>query len=96
MGGEQFYTTSKGKTAKAAFEKAVKKAEYDYGHAGYTGTIAEKSEFVEIDLPEGDDPREFAEHLVGSSDERINDKWGPAGCIKIKDGEFLFFGWASS
>jgi hypothetical protein len=28
-----------------AFDKAVEAARYDYGHSGYTGTIAEKDEF---------------------------------------------------
>jgi hypothetical protein len=28
--------------------------------------------------------------------EKVDDKWGPAGCIDMQDGTFLFFGWASS
>jgi len=34
--------------------------------------------------------------LMDIDDARITDKWGPAGCFKIGEGEFLFFGWASS
>lgn len=37
-----------------------------------------------------------AEELMGAEDQRIRDKWGPAGCIEIGGGEYLFFGWASS
>ena len=48
---------------------------------------------------------DIAEHLLAKLfDERIDDKWGPAGCIdmdpkltgKRKPKRFLFFGWASS
>ena len=27
---------------------------------------------------------------------RISNKWGPAGCLRISDGHWLFFGYASS
>lgn len=96
MGAEEFIVVSKGKTAKEAFDNAVKKAQYDHGHAGYSGTIAEKSEFTVIPCPEGRKPSDYAEELLEKEDPRVNGKWGPAGCIKIADGRWLFFGWASS
>lgn len=96
MGAETFYSRSSGKTAKQAFKNAVEYASYQYGHAGYTGTIAEKDNFVVINLPEGRDPEEYANHLIDECDERIDDKWGPAGCFKIAEDEYFFFGWASS
>jgi hypothetical protein len=34
-----------------AFATAVKSALHNYGHRGYTGTIAEKDIFVEIQIP---------------------------------------------
>jgi len=34
---------AKGKTAQEAFDAAVAQARHEYGHGGYTGTIAEKS-----------------------------------------------------
>lgn len=40
-----------------AFAIARKEALYDYGHAGYTGTIAEKDSAVVFVLPEGVMPR---------------------------------------
>lgn len=46
MGAEYFTHTAKGASASAAFDQAVTDAHYDYGHAGYTGTIAEKDGFV--------------------------------------------------
>lgn len=96
MGADVFYHKAKGKTAREAFTNAKNEAFYDHGHSGYTGTIAEKSSFVAISVPEGTDPFEYADRLIENSDRRVDDKWGPAGCIKLKEGEYLFFGWASS
>lgn len=96
MGAQVFFTTGEGKNATEAFSNAVHNAKYMHGHGGYTGTIAEKHSFVEIDLPNGCDPREFAGKLIDDGDRRVDDKWGPAGCIKLRDDAWLFFGWASS
>jgi hypothetical protein len=97
MGAEFFTHKSNGKTAQEAFEAAVKKAQYDHGHRGYSGTIAEKSSFTMIKLPEGIEPGDYADLLNSKNDPRIDDKWGPAGCFEIKPGEeYYFFGWASS
>lgn len=114
MGASEFTQIERGDTAAKAFRAAVDQAKYDHGHSGYSGTIAEKHEFVVIKAPEvaalpqpkGPDdeallPRrdaaiKAAEALMEAEDQRIRDKWGPAGCIDIGDGEFLFFGRASS
>jgi len=96
MGADTFFNHAKGKTANEAFKSIVEDAQYEHGHGGYTGTIAEKGSFVMINLPKGQDAREYANKLIEDNDPRVDDKWGPAGCIKVKDGEFLFFGWASS
>lgn len=107
MGSVDFYTFARGDTAYKAFNDAVDDAHYYYGHAGYTGTIAEKqnSGFVMIPWlhrPNVQDENilrkaalEFASKLVSENDDRIDDKWGPAGCLKVKDELWLFFGWAS-
>jgi len=96
MGGEAFTEHATGKTAQEAFKQAVESALYDYGHAGYTGTIAEKGSFVMIDLPEDMDAEKYAWQLIDDDDKRISDKWGDAGCLKVSEDEFMFFGWASS
>jgi hypothetical protein len=96
MGADPFVTSSSGDTAKAAFDKAVANALYEYGHGGYTGSIAEKDSIIEIELQEGRDPVAEADRLIDEDDERISDKWGPAGCFNLGDGRYLFFGWASS
>jgi hypothetical protein len=103
MGAEEFYTPWQGTSPADAFAGAVEQAQYDHGHSGYSGTIAEKNQYVLITIPEGKDPRDYAQQLMNDNDPRIGDKWGPAGCIdmgpsKIHKGKnvYLFFGVASS
>lgn len=106
MGADVFFTEVRGGSAREAFVEAVRQASYEYGVSGYTGTIAEKNGvgFVRIAVPDGEDPYVFAGQLIDEQDERVDDKWGPAGCIRVDDGSndkrgrplFLFFGWASS
>lgn len=83
-----------GDTAKEAFDQAVAASRRDHPQ-GYSGTIAEKDDFVLIEMPAGADPIEYADHFLVRCDRRLT-KWGPAGCVKVKDGEWYFFGWASS
>tara|TARA_B100000131_G_scaffold221323_1_gene212849 strand:- start:37690 stop:38025 length:336 start_codon:yes stop_codon:yes gene_type:complete len=110
MGASTFYQESWGKTPESAFWSAVRDAKWEHGHGGYTGTVAEKSEFVIIPVPEGKEPYQFASQLIDNGDPRVSDKWGPAGCIDLtettrgyekREGSsedtplYLFFGWAS-
>ena len=95
MGASDFFVTSTGASPKEAFTRAVQEARYWHGHGGYTGTIAEKSEFVLIAVPEGQPPKEYAQRLVSDGDRRVDDKWGPAGCVLVSPGTYYFFGCAS-
>ena len=95
MGGTTFMVTVEGKTSQDAFRAAQEKARYEYGHRGYTGTIAEKDSVVMIDLPKGKNARDYADKLIDNRDKRIDDKWGPAGCFDLGKGKYFFFGWAS-
>lgn len=164
MGANTFWMISEGKTASEAFAAAVREARHMHGHGGYTGTIAEKNDFVVIDivaetesairklvasraaltvtaqkryakereakikagaspwsLPEavidsdrlyemragvtkqigalrkkGTRAEALASVLLGEGDRRIDDKWGPAGCVRVSAKKWLFFGYASS
>ncbi len=96
MGADTFWNRANGATAKEAFAAAVAEAKYESGHGGYSGTIAEKRSFVMITVPEGTDPSDYANKLIEEADPRVDDKWGPAGCISLGEGKYLFFGWASS
>jgi hypothetical protein len=95
MGATDFMVRSKGNSAKEAFQKAVSSAQMEYGNGGYSGSIAEKRNFIMIEVPEGKDPIEYAEELIDDEDSKVNDKWGPAGCFDLGNGSYLFFGWAS-
>lgn len=53
MGASSFIDISVGETMGKAFLAAVEQAQYDYGHAGYTGTIAEKGEYTVFTVPPG-------------------------------------------
>ena len=134
MGAEWFEEGASGKTMKSAFKAAHERALWEYGHRGYTGSLAEKPGFVDMtkDFPKYSTIEEMEEILgkiasfpniedyntVSKYDyknkkiikramteeektlvkiaEAANDKWGPAVGIKIGDGEYVFFGWASS
>ena len=103
MGAETFYHTAPGKTAHKAFASAVKDAAYEFGHRGYTGSIAEKDSYVLVTkevFANRDAAMDYADKLIDECDERIDDKWGPAGCVQFENPlgevEYLFFGWASS
>lgn len=72
----------------AARDRALR----EYGDAGYSGSIAEKTGFVEFKLGDGEDPLTKANIIMGS-DYRVMDKWGPAGRFNLNDGRFYFFGW---
>jgi len=97
MGACDFMITCKAATAKAAFDEAREDARHEHGHGGYTGTIAEKSSFRMISTPAGVTPREHARNLLAADTRHFTqDSFGPAGCIKIAEGEWLFFGFASS
>lgn len=98
MGACTFSTVGKGKTADKAFAAAVAQARHEHGHGGYTGTIAEKYGYVLIEPPAGqsrDERKRFAWDLIDAGDRRVDDKWGPAGCIPLGNDEWFFFGWAS-
>lgn len=97
MGAEQFVVKVQAANADLAFKLATDQARYDHGHAGYTGTIAEKDSFVMLEpCPDVIKPAEYAELLFDREDPRIDDKWGPAGCFQTAPTEFYFIGWASS
>lgn len=104
MGSTEFFQTARGKTAEEAFWAAVGDAQYDHGHSGYTGTIAEKTGFEMVECPVDYDPRDYAEKLLEDRNSEFSNKWGAAGCIELNDGKtgkngmkkFLFFGLARS
>ena len=51
MGACEYENIGTGKSAREVFRKLVEEAEWNHGHAGYTGTIAEKDSFIEFMKP---------------------------------------------
>jgi len=102
MGGTQFSVIAElVGTIEATFQSLKEQAAWEYGHAGYTGTIAEKTCWkryaVVPDLKAA--KRLVAEFFQKNQyEEEIGSKWGPAGVIEFKEtGKTMlfFFGWAS-
>lgn len=87
MGAQSFQHDRQvgGETLAEAFAAAVEDAKYSYGHEGYTGSLAEKYDVVQIvHTPMGyTAATTYAQELLGEGDERIDDKWGPAGAIPL-------------
>lgn len=85
MGGTTFEHYVSGVDVKDAFKRAHEEATYEHGHGGYSGTIAEKPDFVVITkTPLLDKEADaLAQKLINDGDPRIDDKWGPAGAIPV-------------
>jgi len=97
MGTEYFSSRVTGDFAEKAFDEA--KAEDLRENGTNYCEIATKDRFVLFSCPADADPEDWAEFLVNRSKteraKKIQDRAGPAGCIKIRDGEWLFFGLVS-
>jgi len=96
MGASDFTVKAKGTNALMAFEIAVEEARYEYGHGGYSGSVAEKGEFKMVGIKPSETPDQAVDRCMSDDDHFCQEKWGPAGCVSVGNGEFIFFGWASS
>lgn len=85
MGSYDFQNIERNANAEAAFSNARDQAAFEYGHCGYTGTIAEKDSFTIIQRTPltAEDAEALAARLMREDDPRISDKWGPAGAIPV-------------
>jgi hypothetical protein len=78
VGAITFVTTASGGSAEEAFRNARDDAFSEYGGGGYTGSIAEKCEFVPVAehaMAEGD-AEAYAHQLLAADDPRIAAKRG--------------------
>lgn len=91
MGGEYQDMTVKCKKneLEEKFNEIVKQCEWDFGHAGYTGTFAEKDG---VKVIEGN----WTEDGARTDCEDNNDKWGPAFAYFIAKDTWYIGGWCSS
>jgi hypothetical protein len=100
MGADSFFNSGLGDDPKTIFKDLVKKARHEYGNGGYTGTIAEKTQFKivsQLPMPKSYWKSDEAQQKYGEGE-----KWGPAlaapYCVEIKTGliiGWVFWGWAS-
>jgi hypothetical protein len=86
MGATTFENRGKGRSAQAVFSHLRDDARYEHGNGGYTGSIAEKSDFQEVGLPPEKELHGYIDELIDDGN-KFADKWGPAGCICIKPPE---------
>jgi len=95
MGGDFNSARCRCKTeeVKSRFAAGVEAAKYDHGHAGYSGTFAEKDSIEIIPNPDGEfwSEKDAEDHATEE-----NDKWGPAGAYQLGEDQWLFAGWCSS
>lgn len=97
MGGnfdEDYIKATNDKELYAAWPEFHERHLYDYGHAGYTGTFAEKPGVVVIQPPQNQeywDKHEAEDHASSN-----NDKWGDAFAYRISEDEYYIGGWCSS
>lgn len=64
MGANEFLVVVQGHTMDEAFQEAVRSAQWEHGHGGYSGTIAEKSGYVDFgELPVGVLPSELRDRI---------------------------------
>lgn len=102
MGAVDYTVIRKGATARDTFTALREEALHLEGHGGYTGTIAEARSFKMLEAPKGVDltDRNAVWAWVQSCYEKewhpCLDKWGPACCVALPEGEWLFFGTAPS
>lgn len=85
MGAADFMQYQKGSAVADAFNDAVQEARFEHGSGGYSGTLAEKGDYVVLERSplERSAAYALAERLMSNDDSRIRDKWGPAGAIPV-------------
>jgi len=85
-GGTDFSVFVRGTDPRKAFREAVEDARHEHGHGGYSGSIAEKSDFkLRSSTPM---TRDEAHAFIDKDIER-NEKWGPAFAVPIAEGKVL-------
>lgn len=97
MGARDFSSFADGATPSKAFEAAKAEARVKYGER-YTGSVAEKGSFKTVPTPPAiaGDEQEVLRHAFSliAEDDDLDDKYGPAGCMQVRPGRWLFFGMA--
>lgn len=87
MGAQEFVQFVNEPKLSVAFDRGVSEAAWEHGHGGYSGTLAEKHSVVRVDkvkvYTSVDDAQARADELNRSDASPVNDKWGPAGALRV-------------
>jgi hypothetical protein len=97
MGAEWFTQDADGADVSEAFRVARAAAQYEHGHGGYSGTLAEKDSWVLVrptpvsSYAEAEELADrYAESISGGGHldtlphfAEVNDKWGAAGVVEF-------------
>lgn len=105
MGAHNIATTGYGQTAKAAYERACRIAQFEDGHDPYNGTISTTEGCIVKPLGQG----KFTQAAIRRWEELALDgteKWGPVWALELPRSHakgqargvraYLFVGWAAS
>ena len=79
---------------RSRFDSMCRQDAYDYGHAGYTGSFAEKDDLEIVPPPKG--RKTWTEDAARKHCTDTNDKWGPAQAYELKGGRWFIGGRCSS
>jgi len=108
MGACTFGRRGCGKTDKEAYEDARRDAGYENGHI-YSGDLGSKDGYLLTTPPAGINPMEWMRMIEDFDPDTADpkhkaqlqrlfnvyeDKYDRALCIKLEEGQYIFFGWA--
>ena len=89
---EMIFIGSK-RQVRAKFRRVCEQDAYDYGHAGYTGTFAEKDDIEFVPPPPR---RKFWKQDEAAKHCQDTDKWGPAQAYQLGPKKWLLAGMCST
>jgi hypothetical protein len=95
MNLQPFIQLVAGESPSRAFDIGTHEARLAFGTNGFTGTLADKGDFVIIRCPKHCEPKAYAESLIDLADERIAEMWSPAGMIQQGPGAWWCFGFSA-
>ena len=84
-----------GESPERAFDTGTHAARLAFGTNGFTGSLADKGDFIIIRCPKIYEPKAYAEYLLDSQDQRIAEMWSPAGMIQQGPGAWWSFGFSA-
>lgn len=93
MGASTDYRVFEAADWAAAEEKALQAiaaARYEYGHGGYSGTIAEAQGVKALRRPPMTEREAEALAFGGEADEGVAQKWGPGILLQLTEGRWFF------